>query len=178
MKKTQLLFAAALIAAFFITQSASAKIWRVNNKSNYNGTTLWGDNLGGTPSYPVFPQINNALAAGNKTLVAAGDTLYVEASQLPYSHAEIDRKVIIIGSGYFLSLNSHVSSTLDSSCISQISFNPGSDGSQVIGMSNVSSQGTSNFFIHASNITIKRCNLLNSIWIETNAASGTHADGI
>ncbi len=168
MKTARLFFFAAFIIPIFFSQQASAKIWRVNNKSNYNGTTLWGDNFGGTASYPVFPQINDALAAGGNTLVAAGDTLYVEASPLPYSHAEAYRKITIIGSGYFLSQNPHVSSTLDSSSISRISFYPGSEGSQVIGMSNVNSQGGANFSIITNNITIKRCNLLNSIFIETN----------
>ena len=53
MKKTQLLFMAVIITATLFTQQASAKIWRVNNQSNYNATkNLWGDNFGGTQSYP------------------------------------------------------------------------------------------------------------------------------
>lgn len=40
--------------------SAEAKIWRVNSQSNYNGSTLFGENFGGTPAYPVFKQINQA----------------------------------------------------------------------------------------------------------------------
>ena len=163
MKTTQLLFFAALIIATLFTQQASAKIWRVNNKSNYDGATLYGDNLGGTPAYPVFPQIDDALKAGSNTLIAAGDTLYVEASSIPYAQADIDRKLIIIGSGYFLSQNPHVSTTTDSSCIGQVNFNTGSEGSQIIGMSNVNSVTYPFFYINVSSITIKRCYLRHTV---------------
>ncbi len=142
MKKTQLLFIAALIAAVFITQQASAKIWRVNNRSNYDGANFWGDNFGGTQGYPVFVQINQAVS-----LASSGDTIYVEASPIPYAHAALDRKITIIGSGYFLSQNLHVSSLTDSSQIGEIDFNTGSEGSQVIGMSNVSYGVDPNFIL-------------------------------
>ena len=96
MKQTHLLFAAVLVAALLFTQQASAKIWRVNNKSNYDGANYWGDNFGGTQGYPVFVQINQAVP-----LAASGDTIYVEASSIVYNKADIDRKLVIIGSGYF-----------------------------------------------------------------------------
>ncbi len=163
MKKTQLLCIAVIITAALISQQASAKIWRVNNKSNYDGINFWGDNLGGTQNYPVFAQINS-------TLVAAGDTFYVEPSTIPYADANIDRKVTIIGSGYFLSRNPHVSSTTDSSSIGNVTFSSGSDGSQIIGMSNVNTGSTSkDFVILTNNITVKRCNLKNSIVISNNS---------
>jgi hypothetical protein len=166
MKTSRLIFFAAFIMAILFTRQASAKIWRVNNKSNYNGTTLWGDNFGGTASYPVFTQIDSALAAGSRKLVASGDTLYVEASPITYNYATIDRKLIIIGSGYFLSQNPHVSSITDSSSIGTVNFNTGSEGSQIIGMSEV--VGGNNFAINVNDITIKRCNVHHAIQITSN----------
>ncbi len=163
MKQTQLLFAMALFfASFLFTQQASATIWRVNNKSNYDGNTLWGDNFGGTPSYPVFPQIDDALKAGSNTLVAAGDTLYVEASSIPYAEADVSRKLIIIGSGYFLSQNTHVSSITDSSSIVEVNFNVGSEGSQLIGMSIIHSYPY-DVNLNTNNLTVKRCWLADRI---------------
>ncbi len=52
MKKKQLLFIALAAVAICLTQQADAKIWRVNNLSNYDGSTLWGDNFGGTRCLP------------------------------------------------------------------------------------------------------------------------------
>ncbi len=164
MKQTHLLFAAALVAALLFTQQASAKIWRVNNKSNYNGSTLWGDNFGGTPSYPVFPQINDALKAGSGTLVAAGDTLYVESSPTVYTDVTIDRKLAIIGSGYFLSQNPDVSTSTDSSSIGSITFKSGSEGSQLIGISIIHVYPY-NLYLNTNNLTVKRCWLADEVQI-------------
>jgi hypothetical protein len=75
MKKTQLLIiATAIITGIFFTLQANATIWRVNNRSNYNGSALYGENFGGSPAYPVFAQINQAVAFG---IVNNWDTLHV-----------------------------------------------------------------------------------------------------
>src|SRR5450432_1529697 len=102
MKKTQYLFIAAIMAATCFTQQASAKIWRVNNQSNYDGSTLWGDNFGGTPAYPVFKQINQAVAFG---IVNDGDTIHVEGSTVIYDAATVTKRLVVIGPGYFLTEN-------------------------------------------------------------------------
>ncbi len=164
MKKTQLLFIAAIIIATLFTQQASAKIWRVNNQSNYDGSTLWGDNFGGTQSYPVFAQINQVI-----NLASSGDSIYVEASPIRYADASLDRKLIIIGAGYFLSRNPHVSTNTDSSFVGEMDFNAGSEGSQLIGMTNVGFEEYVS--IGVNDITIKRCYLSNAIHIATNLNS-------
>ena len=158
MKKTHLFLIAAIVMATLFTQKADAKIWRVNNRSNYDGLTLYGDNFGGTTGYPVFTQIQQVVP-----LASSGDTIYVEASPLPYSAATVDRKLIIIGSGYFLSQNPHVSTNTDSSFIAGITFASGSEGSQLVGMTEIGSNDY--IYINVSDITIKRCHVFHAITI-------------
>ena len=125
MKKTQLLIiTTALITGIFFTLQAGATIWRVNNKSNYNGSTLYGENFGGSPAYPIFAQINQAVAFG---IVNSGDTLHVEGSTTTYDVATITKRLVIIGTGYLLTDNPHTSSSALETKISRIIFNPGSE---------------------------------------------------
>ena len=108
MKKNHVL----LLAVFFTVfnaQFANAKIWRVNNKSNFNGTSLYGDNFGGTSTYPVFKEINDGVNWAN---VNDNDTLYVEGSTSVYAAASITKKLVVIGPGYFLSENPKTSNDL------------------------------------------------------------------
>ena len=67
--KHQLLLAWLMLASF--TQSANATIWRVNLLSNYNGSTQWGENFGGTAGYPVFKELfgNTSNSANSLSLV-------------------------------------------------------------------------------------------------------------
>jgi len=108
-------------AFLLLTIQADAKIWRVNNNSNYNGTTLWGDNYAGTSSYPVFKQITDAVAS-NLVSSTNGDTLYVEGSTITYTGVSITKKLIIIGPGYFLNENPKVSSDILSANLDNITF--------------------------------------------------------
>ncbi|MBK6285491.1 MAG: hypothetical protein IPF54_25030 [Draconibacterium sp.] len=110
MKKANLLSITAFIAFFIISvNSVEAKIWRVNNGSNYNGTTLWGSNFGGNPAYPVFKQIDQAIAWSS---VMDSDTIHVESSQFIYTAATITKKVVLIGPGFFLPDNSKTGNNL------------------------------------------------------------------
>ncbi len=158
MKKTYLFIVAAVITASFITQQANAKIWRVNNKSNFNGTSLYGDNFGGTASYPVFKEINDGV---NWASVSNNDTLYVEGSTAIYAAASLTKKLVVIGPGYFLSENPKTSSDLLDVRIGRLDINV--SGCQVIGISNVSSGSFAFFYINASDVVIKRCKLQNAI---------------
>ncbi len=156
MKANQLLKLAVYVAALFITvQNADATIWRVNNNSNYNGTSLFGENLGGTINYPVYKQINDAAAATNST-VKSGDTLYVEGSPSTYSGATITKKLVIIGNGYFLTENVKTSTNLYASEVSYVYFNTGSAGSQLIGMTVT---GSNSVDVNVDDVVIKRCKL-------------------
>lgn len=84
--------------SFLAFQRANATIWRVNNVSNFNGTTLFGDNLGGTATTPVFDEINSTMSW---TPVKDGDTLHIEGSGKNYETATVTKKLVIIGPGFF-----------------------------------------------------------------------------
>ena len=158
MKTKQLLFIAAALTVSFIAQQADAKIWRINNRSNYNGTSLYGDNFGGTAAYPVFAQVNQAVAFG---IVNSGDTLHVEGSTTTYGFATITKKLVIIGTGYFLTDNPNTSNSVLESKIARVAFNAGSEGSQIIGMDIVSAGNTAdrNVYINVNGVTVKRCRI-------------------
>ena len=104
MKKNHLLFVAVIIISLTV-QTANANIWRVNNKSNFNGTSLYGDNFGGSSTYPVFNQISQAVGWAG---VVNNDTLYIEGSTTIYAGATVTKKLAIIGTGYFLTENPKV----------------------------------------------------------------------
>lgn len=158
MKRSILLFVVTAILTTFITQSSFAKIWRINNHSNYDGSTLWGDNFGGTAAYPVFAQINQAVAFG---IVNDGDTLHVEGSTVIYAAATITKRLIIIGTGYFLTNNPKVSNNVLEAHIARVYFNAGSENSQLIGVSivNAGNAADRDVYINVNGITVKRCRI-------------------
>ena len=158
MKTKQLLFIISVFAVCLIAEQASAKIWRVNNKSNYDGSALWGDNFGGTPAYPVFKQINQAVAFG---IVNDGDTIHVEGSTVLYDAAIITKRLVIIGPGYFLTDNPKTSENILEATIGRIFLNAGSENSQVIGLNFISGGNTADryVYINVSGITVKRCRI-------------------
>ncbi len=153
-----------LTLAIFIANQSQAKIWRVNNKSNYNGSTLWGDNFGGTAAYPIFKQVSQAVAFG---IVNPGDSIYVEGSTEVYTEATITKRLVIIGSGYFLTQNPNTSSNTLESKIAYIILNIAQ--SQVIGLNVVNDGNTADGYVYvsASGITVKRCRIERGVRFET-----------
>jgi hypothetical protein len=158
MKQTKLLCIAVAIAFTSFTQQANATIWRVNNQSNYDGSTKWGDNFGGTAAFPVFKQVDQAVAFG---IVNSGDTIQVEGSTITYSATTITKSLVIIGTGYFLTDNPKTSNDVLESKIARIVFNAGSENSQVIGMDVVSLGNSADryVYINVNGITVKRCRI-------------------
>ena len=166
MKKSFLPVLFSLAVLVFSVQPVGAKTWRVNNKSNYNGSTLWGDNFGGSAAYPVFVEINQAVAFG---IVNNGDTLHVEGSTQIYNFGTITKKLVIIGTGYFLTDNPSTSNATLSSRIEYIVFNTNSQGSQVIGLDVVNNGNTADGYVYVSvnDITVKRCRIERGVRFET-----------
>lgn len=172
MKKANLLsILAVLIILLICSFPVDAKIWRVNNGSNYNGTTLWGSNFGGNPGYPVFNQVNQAIAWSS---VADSDTIHVEGSQFIYGAATITKKVVLIGPGYFLPDNLKTGVNLLDAKITRINFNAGSEGSTVIGLNVVVNTNTADGYIQIATdyITIKRNRIERSIYFHITGGSG------
>jgi hypothetical protein len=163
MKKTQLLIiTTAIITSIFFTLQVKATIWRVNNKSNYNGSTLYGENFGGSAAYPVFAQINQAVAFG---IVNSGDTIHVEGSTTIYDFAIITKRLVIIGTGYLLTDNPRTSNTALETKVSRIIFNTGSESSQLIGVSIVSAGNVADatVYVNVNGVVVKRCRIDNGI---------------
>ena len=169
MKKAHLLFIAVAFIAACFTQQAQAKIWRVNNKSNYNGSSLWGDNFGGTPAYPIFAQVNQAVAFG---IVNDGDTIHVEGSTAVYDNATITKKLVLIGTGYFLTDNPKTTSNTLESKISQLIFSTNSEGSQAIALAIVNNGNSFDaiVYVNVNGITIKRCRIERAVEFGTGLA--------
>lgn len=156
------------ILAFLLllcTTTVNAKVWRVNNVSNYNGTTLYGENLGGTQTNPVFAQLNQAVTTN---FVLAGDTVHLEGAVASYANATVNKRLIIIGPGYLLDENPNTSNTLLEAKIGAIDFNTGSAGSELIGVSVVGNTGSIDLATGVSNITIKRCRIDYDIYVAYN----------
>lgn len=154
----------ALLLIMLNSLAADAKIWRVNNKSNFNGTSLYGDNFGGSANYPVFKELNQAVGSAE---VKNGDTLYIEGSTSVYAASTISKKLAIIGTGYFLTQNLKTTSDALESKISQISVDI--EGSQVIGMNIINNGYTSDgkIYVNVNGVTVKRCRLERGIQFAT-----------
>lgn len=158
MKKANLFMAITLLATTILSNSVSARIWRVNNLSNYSSIPpiKYGDNFGGIQNNPVFKTIDDAQ---NAIFVLAHDTLYLEGTPSGnlnvYPHVTLLKPLVIIGTGYFLQDNTNVSSDFFESRIDWIAIAPSASGTQLVGISftgyGVYLKGLIN------NITIKRC---------------------
>ncbi|WP_179019002.1 hypothetical protein [Winogradskyella forsetii] len=168
MKTKQLFFKLAVLCTVLIFSSTihSQTTWRVNNQSNYDGATLFGENYGGTPSYPVFSEIDEAIAYPN---VVDGDTLHIEGSTIVYEDATITKQLVIIGPGYFLTENENVSNNTYDAKLSRINFNSGSEFSQIIGMNIINDGLTTHgtIYINVNEITVKRCRIERDIQFAT-----------
>lgn len=127
MKKTFI-----LIALCCIINSVTAKIWTVDNTgkvANFTTTT--------------------AAVAGAQN----GDTLLIGGSPTTYADINLSKKLIIYGTGYFLTENPNTIETRVPVTLINITFSFGSNGSELIGVT-----GTLiNVTIDAANIVIRRC---------------------
>lgn len=128
--KTFTLTAATLLA---LTVNLTAAKWRVNN-------------LPGTDAHFTTLQ-----AAHNASYVNAGDTIYLEASAGSYGNLTATKRLVIIGTGYFLNQNANTQANQASSTVENIVFNSGSGGSILSGCT---IEGT--IKIKASNLVIER----------------------
>ena len=167
MKRKNSLFLFISIALMCFVQMANAKTWRVNNASDYNGTSLYGSNLGGSVAFPVFKEVNQAVAYGT---VNDNDTLHVEGATLNYANAQITKRLVIIGPGYFLAENPNSSFLPMEAKIGTVIFAAGSAGSQIMGMHIYNNYNGSSITIlyQANDVVIKRCQLDDFVYLDDN----------
>lgn len=131
---------ASLILCCFLFHAAEAKIWRVNNNTG------------------VAADFNSLTTAVASASVHAGDTIHVEASSAAYSGIQINKKLIIIGTGYFLTdatPNPKTEANTNVANVGSIEFQPGSAGSVAEGLT------LGGAFIEDGLITLQR-NYINS----------------
>jgi hypothetical protein len=109
-----------LLFALCVTTSFGQTIRRVNN----TGIPL------GTNMYDKLQLAHNA--------AADGDIIYVEGSGTAYDNLVCTKKLTIIGPGYLLGENYTYFSDLRSANLGTVTFDPGSAGSSLVGVSSVS----------------------------------------
>jgi hypothetical protein len=101
------------VVAIFIALNTSAKIWTVANFHNAaNFTTLQA-------------AIDGA---------SAGDTIYIEGSAVSYGNGIFNKKLVVFGNGFWLTDNPNTQARKESSIVGQLTFNAGSEGSEIQGM--------------------------------------------
>ena len=90
MKKLSLL---AIVIFLFASLQTSAKIWRVNNNPSLDGDVLQASTLFNNSNTPTDPEAAN------------GDSVYLEPSGTAYNGFNVNKQVVILGYGYFLTAN-------------------------------------------------------------------------
>lgn len=143
--------------------SSSATKWRVNNNPTYtNGCSH------------CFSELQDAV---DNTSVSQGDTIYVEASTAVYAPTTINKKLVIIGTGYFLNENvlpSPLQHNALAATVSSITFVAGSDYSVLKGIAidDVNASWSDiTFSDNVSHITIERCYIVESIVFNNTAST-------
>lgn len=109
----------ALLCLLLNSQQSMAKIWRVNN------------NPGVAADFSDLQSAHNG--------AAAGDTLHIEGSPNSYGGASFNKKLIVLGPGYFLDEYPNSQALLHSGKVGGITYNMGSEGSVIMGIDFLSS---------------------------------------
>ena len=136
------------------TSGAFAKVIRVNNQHPTNATEN---------TFNTLQEAHN--------FAAAGDTLMIEPSIDVYASVEITKRLVIIGSGYFLDENLETQSTPLQSLVRAITINPGADGTILTGLVFSSLGSGDGPVIKANSVLITRCYLRYGIFIYSSLTS-------
>jgi hypothetical protein len=148
--KTKSCFFIGIFILLCLSANLYSRVWRVNNRPNISAD---------------FKTLQGAI---DSSYVLAGDTIYLEASTNSYGFISCNKKIIIIGTGYFLNQLPQTQAWTVASSIAgdcghwAITFGPGSQGSKLIGVT-VASMCSFGIQIRTSNICIQRCYVTESI---------------
>jgi len=127
-------------SVFFIVMAntAMARIWRVNNDVAKGGD---------------FTTISAAVTAAS-----AGDTIHIEPSPTPYGAFILNKKLVILGNGYFLG-GAGLQADQDSSMVNSMTIDSSSVTSNGSGsfVSGITFLTTSSIIHNVRDITITRC---------------------
>jgi hypothetical protein len=124
-----------LCFVFLFSQKSSANVWRVNNNAGINTN---------------FVQLSTAIANPS---VQPGDTIYIEGSANAYNSATLNKRLVIIGAGYFLAENAGLQLNTNDAFVASISIDSLASGSHFYGIR------LNNIFTDSNtdNITLARC---------------------
>lgn len=140
MKKLFFLSAIAILAVL----TADARIWRVNNNAGINAD---------------FTTLTAAVANAS---VVSGDTIHVEPSATTYIGPTLNKQLVIIGNGYFLSGaggNTGLQAITTESTLSDMTFASGSAGTKLIGLA-LNNNNFAGGYNGNVNITFEKCRFL------------------
>lgn len=126
-----------VISAMCLAMTAQATILRVSNVSN-----------SGAP----YSDVSSAMAAA-----VSGDTIMVDGSTVSYSDVTIDRKIVLMGPGYWRAENGVIQEGTNPATFSAINFKTGSAGSIITGIVG------STVAVNTDHITITRCRIQGNI---------------
>lgn len=126
-----------LCLVFSFSQTVSAKVWRVNNNAGVSRD---------------FAELSTAVASA---AVQNGDTLYIEGSATAYTSVILTKRLVVIGTGYFLSENTGLQANVNDAFISTIFLDSLASGSKFYGIHTTVMYTNSN----TDDITISRCKL-------------------
>ena len=135
--KCNVLLSSLFLLSILQAGTVQAKVWRVNN----------------TPG--VAADFKEVSAAAAHASVGNGDTLYVEGTATIYGAFTLNKKLVLIGSGYFLSgtgANTGLQAMGQSSKVSNINIDSLGSGSVIMGLSTQVYLSSS-----VDDITITRC---------------------
>lgn len=142
------------ILAIMLAVNVNAKVWRVSNRV-INGLTVDAD----------FTTLQAGIDGANP-----GDTLYLMGSPSSYGSGSINKKLTIIGPGYWLNENDTTQAVKENATISQLTFHTGCEGSKVSGVyfqNSTNAEGFKIITINTDSITIEKCRLVQSKYIGT-----------
>ena len=152
-------FFAILMGILFLSPilTVEAKVWRVNNRPGISTN---------------YSSLSSAISSSS---VKAGDTLYVEGSSTSYGDITLNKSLVILGAGYFLSDNDSTQFFAYPSKLDRLSISSGAQGSFIAGLYISYSSNDNTVTINTDNITISRCfieNTCSSVYFPININSG------
>lgn len=130
------------LAAFLFTIGANAKILRVNN----------------VDSSAPYKSIATAVTAA-----VDGDTIMVDGTSVDYDDVTINKRLVVIGPGYWLRQNGIVTEAPQNATIGAITTTQ--EGTVLMGLQ------PRNITINASKTIVKRCNITEGIGISKDATN-------
>ncbi|MEO6949615.1 MAG: hypothetical protein ABI123_08305 [Ginsengibacter sp.] len=146
-------FTLAKIGLFLISlvlfNTAQAKIWRLNNNGNNPNPAIVADFTG------TLQEVHNSAE------VVSGDTIHVEQSPTSYGDCTFTKRLVVIGSGYFLDKNpkTQVNVNYESKVGVLTFYNNNTAGTHVFGLT------TSTIYMGVNNLLIARCYIPSAVII-------------